>query len=537
MHDPSLVPLRAFVVEILAYAVCELFPQASLLEADISDVGFHYDFMIPQQIPESMLPLIEEKMRSLLKEKLDIRFMEMVPHNAATLLKHHGQHLKAEHIEQIPDAVVPIIQINHFYDLALSNTVPTDWKVALKLFSLEKLEGDVYRIVGSVFPDMKALKTYTKTWKLAKENDHQKLGEKMGLFKKIEIDGKEEWLWLPKGAKLKQILLNWWWKRVEKEGVIPACSSYETFYTPFDFQAQVYQTVFSQNEVVKFGEWGPKHLNCPESHLVGLLKAHHYLSEQSSLFCSPSHLQSECISSLQFIQKTINIFELKHQWVLYKCRPPFIGMDRLWNQYTEEIAKALDLANISYRVKTDHDVHQRIYPKGPKVEVQLADAYGKMWSASKWEVDFHFLRKTAAQKKPQTLMIRRSLLGSLERWIAILIESKEGYLPFFIAPEQVRIIPLKTKNIAYAEKVEAECRKHQIRVNIDQRTIKLGDKVYAAAQEKIPCLVMIGDDEEKHKQITVRSPLFKKENETLSYDQFFERLRILNKEIEGPLEN
>lgn len=493
--------------KVLALAIYEMFPGAQLAGGEVSDLGFSYSFTLPQSIDAEALPLIEEKMRFLIKQAIPIKKMDMMRQNAESFLLHHRQPLLAALALSERDNVIGLVNIGPLYDLCKGEvTDETSGAGAVKLLKILKSpillpNGDSvsgFRIDGAALPDQKELKSFLKMMHAAEAKDHRVVGNEMQLFTPIE--GDDSPFWLPKGTLLWDRLLDFWWKGMQS-------LNFQKVVSPLSIQeashAYLYK-VMSQGTVelpIRFAEWIVKNEKVKKTKNLGLLSARSYLAEEATLFCLEGQVQDELISSLQFIIKTIKIFGFELHWSLIAKSIKKEGALN-WDKSLDDLKKALNAVSISFTL--DKEGRSRF---GPKVEGRIKDAYGREWSGPSLMIDcFHpaKLDLVYQETKQRPVMIRRSVFGSKERFIALLVEHYAGQWPLWLAPEQVRVISVGGKCADYAEKIKAQIEQKGFRVGLDGHKSHLGGKVHAAEREKVPYVVIVGEAEKQNDRITLR---------------------------------
>jgi threonyl-tRNA synthetase len=568
MTKPFLLSIRQSSAEILAYAVTLLFPSTRLLTSEISEIGFTYDFLSDQPLDETVLPLIEEKMRELVKLNLPIQTIEMMRENAAVFFRHLHQPLVAQHIEESLKNIVPIFKMAEFHDYCPPPYESSSSSLgAFKLLKIERLrshlpiigESVITRITGTAFADLPALKAFIKRTDQAKKRDHRLLGKEMGLFSQ-EDAGSGEWFWHPKGACLREILLDWWREehrkqkfqflatpRVIKQSVLKKSG----FYDVLDQQIKVFPNfsldgvdyvltpsllpahslvfrshLHSYRELpIRYAEYGEVYQQRKPSQLWGLLRARAYTVDVAHIFCSPSQVLEELISSLQLIGKTVKMLGFEYHWYLVSRGRKYAGTLDKWDLNLDLLIKALKACGCEYTL----DAAGKAFI-GPRIEVRLIDALGREWKGPFVGIDFNHperfgLHYHGADGEMHTpTMITRSMFGSLERFVAVLVEHYAGVFPLWLAPEQVRIIPVAESHHDYADDLHAGLERAGLRSQVDYRHDKLGAKVHAAEREKVPYAVIVGDKEKKEGLITVRSCSQKIKTSQMKRESFLQNL-------------
>jgi threonyl-tRNA synthetase len=545
----SLQTLRQSAAEILAYAVSDLFPNITLVSGESTDFGFYYDFIATQPIEEQVIPLIEEKIRSVVKEDLPIHSLEMMRENAATLFQHQGQPLKALLIMQASENIVTIFRLKDFYDYCPQPYAKQTQEIAaFKIMQIGpasryiqgKGEIHVMRIQGTAFHDTSSLKKFLKSTETAKKREHRLIGKEMDLFSMQEDVAQGCWFWHPKGTVIREVLLDRWRKehrQLHFQLVASPSIVKVSFNKKFDFfngvveeselpvfdidgVAYTFRTAFAplhaalfRTKLYSYRDLPVRYAECAEVYvpkrsgpLWGMIHARTCCVDVAHVFCTPMQVVEELISSLQFIDKIIKILGFEYQWHLTLRGQKYAGTLINWDRGIEWIGKALEACQLSYA--TDKEDTSFI---GPLVEARLRDALGREWKGPKVGLDFNCperfgLRYQGPDDEMHVpVMLVRSLFGSLERFVAILVEHDAGLFPLWLAPEQVRVISVGEKNIDYARTILETIEKHGFRVGVDFHRDQLGSKIHIAKRERVPYIVIVGDKEEKNGVITIRS--------------------------------
>lgn len=531
---------RLSAAELLAYTVRDMFPTVLLHGAEVTDLGFYYDFFFDQPINEEIFPFIEERMRFLIKRAIPISTLEMMRENAIAFFRHLTQPYLAESLKTIPDLLVQICQIEEFYDLCSLPGVKNTQQIGfIKLIKLEEIpnQRNGVRIHGVVFSDKAQLKAFFKRAEVAKKRDHCQLGQEMALFSFQKESCPGSITWLPKGMILKELLLSWW-KQEHCKQHFQFLSTPKLIHSSFfnQFVPSALKKVFPSVKIddqeyllnphhdwfhalvfnstphtyrdlpIRYAESIDCYSNEKKGTLHGLLRSRTFSADTAQIFCSPSQLRDELISSLHFIHQSVNMLGFRHRWFLCLRGQKFAGTLNQWNETVDLMTEALSECGLEYQLdKESHPFY------GPCVEIRFVDAIGVEWKGPYLGVNFYLPNCFALQYQSQDdrirapIMITRSMFGSLERVIAILIEHTAGLLPFWLAPEQLRVIPVSEKNMAYAWKVLNVIENSKLRASIDHLQENLSAKIHAAKREKIPYLIVLGDKEENKNDITVRS--------------------------------
>lgn len=553
--------LRHSAVELLAAAVCSLFPKVQLVSGEATSLGFYYDFFFPEPISAEQLPFIEDRMRDFIRQGLSIKVMEMMRKNVIELFKHHHQDLKAVLLKANVETLVHVVQIGHFYDLGYPSMVETTQQIGvIKLLDISSLTLSLpgrpnlalTRIQGTAFPDNISLKQFLKRAETAKQRDHRTLGKEMHLFTTFDETCPGCFSWLPKGAVIREILLDWWRQehrrqkyqivstaklikpsildserlslvRFEPEGPSYSLSPPKALLHSLIFKSKLH----SYRELpVRTCEYDEFYEQGREAHLWGLMSARSFTADSAFVFCTREQVLNELISSLQFIDKTFKIFGFEGHWHLIVKNQDARGA-KSWDASQDSLVKALVMCGFNYTIDKDG---KALY--GPRLEMRFTDALGRSWKGPYVYIDHHHPKKFGLRYQGQDdqmhspMMIGRSMFGSLERLTAILVEHYAGELPLWLAPEQVRVIPVGDKQCEYAAQVHAQIEQAGFRTSIDYRKGNLGAKVHAAESERVPYMIAVGDKEEKNKTIALRRYLKEEVQEGMALETFLEQMSL-----------
>lgn len=541
--------LRQSAAELLAYAVTELFPTAILVEGKVTEFGFYYDFISDQLIDTHAIPLIEEKVRGLVKQNFTVHTLDMMRENAAQLFQHKDQPVKAQLVMEALDNIVQVIRIENFYDFCPSPYISETGEItAFKILKIESLqlylptegEVDIIRIRGAAFSDKDRLKKYVKSVKQAKKIDHRQVGKELDLFSQHDDASSYSWFWQANGVAFREILYNLWQdlhrkqhfnflesptlvkqSLIKKSGLLdilpeaanaPICDieGINYLFPPClaPSHALVYQSILhSYKELpVRYAECAQVSSFGKDGSLWGLLNNRLVLSDFAHIFCSPVQVESELISSLQFIDKFIKMFGFDYHWNLGGRGPKFAGTLNQWKKAHDSYVKAFEKCGFTYNYR---EIESGFI--GPFAEALLIDSIGREWKGPRICIDFNTPERFGLRyqgpddEMHMPIMLVRSLYGSFERFTAVLVEHYAGQLPVWLAPEQVRVIPVLENNIAYADEVCKAIRECGYRTRVDYRYEQLGSKIHSAESEKVPYLIVVGDKEEKQRLVTVRS--------------------------------
>lgn len=527
----SLSALRQSAAELLACAFLDVFPGASLAGGGTTEFDFYYDFIAEQPIDEQAIPWLEEKMRALIKQGIAVRTLEMMRENAALFFEHRGQNVLADTIRTAPENIVPIFQLGSFYDYCPPPYIQISSEIAaFKLLEIES-DGVLKRVRGVVCRDKYSLKKNVKAIAAGKKVDHQRLGQELDLFRLDREINPHTWVWLPKGTLLRNILLKLWeeehrnlcFKLVTTPPLIQhsLVAKTDPNSSPIVVQGMEYNiptslapvhaqlfasTAYTYRDLpVRLAECAYTLKKQPE-HLWGVLESRLVYADSAHLFCRSNDVAHELISSLQFINKITKMFSLECNWHLRECGERFSGSANAWVKGLESMRQAFDHCGIPYANEKQEGVAH-----GPMAEAHLIDSLGREWKGPKISIDFHLTERfnlryedaDGIMKRPVLLV--RSLFGSLERLIALLIEHYAGHFPFWLAPEQIRVIAVSSEINCYAKNIATQLNSQGFRATISDRHEPLGLQIKEAERAKVPYMIIVGEKEEKQQLINVRS--------------------------------
>lgn len=543
MNDSS---LRLYSAKLLAYVVCDLFPHAQLVESKENSFGFYCDFLTTPPLNEDFLKLIEERFGQICLHLPESQLMHMMRENTVEFFLHHQQPLLAEQAAQVEENVIDLIKIDNFYDLYPSSMIPDISKItSFKLLSLTRKTNyypalgklEVCRIQGVVFEERHELKKFLKSWAAYQKNQHQKLGPEMDFF----IASRQSVLLLPRGEWTCDYLMDWCrhgyralgYQKISTLGLTPALHTQHSSHSTIEWEEDLYQLPSSQTSIPVFdlGEcryFEEKSLFNPIGldSLDGLLNSQTFRATYAYLFCKMPQLLDEVISCLQFIARTVKVFDFEHQWILYPKAEKNVASKERRLKAIEFLQKALELCGLDYQI--DEASSTRL---GPAIEAKLIDSLGRQWSGPQLEFDFYASKSLKAEP---LWAVRWTALGSIERALALLIEQNEGSFPFWLAPEQVRILPIGEGVAEYAREIRGLMINQNLRVAIDESQQTLGEKIYSATRQRIPYLVILGNKEKRENRMTVR-PFGNHTGKTgVKIESFLQQLQEENK---SPKEN
>lgn len=506
--------LFQFASKLLAYVVSDLFPNSQIVESGTGFYGFYCDFILSPPLTEQFLGMIEERFGQVCLHVPQAQLIHMMRENAVDFLEHQQQSALAEQVAHAEENIVDLIKIDNFYDRYCGDFIPDLAKIgAFKLLSLSRQEvfypalGKlfVHRIQGVVFEERKDLKKFIKLFKHHQRHNHLLLGPEMELFQFTE----QAYIFLPLGEELCELLKRWCrqgyeskgYQKISLGGLNLAPKSGSNLWT-IDWEGESYvlpsdPSPFAIRSYRFFEE--KFYLNPTSSNsLEGLLNSQSYRASTALLSCKTDQLLDEVISCLQFINRTVKVFGFEHQWILYpKAEKNRAASKDRWVKAIEILQKAGELCGLDYQI--DETPSSRL---GPSMEAKLIDSLGRQWNGP--QVEFDFL--SSGQSKSEPLWaIKWTALGSIERALALLVEKYDGCLPFWLAPEQVRILPIGEDVAEYAKEIQGLMVHQNLKVAVDKSSEKLGDKIFKATRQRIPYLVILGDKEKRENRMTIRS--------------------------------
>ncbi len=539
--------LRHSTSHILAQAVLRLFPDAKYTIGPAIENGFYYDFDTEHTFTPEDLGKIEQEMNKIVKEDLIIEKKILSKEDAVKLFQSIGQTYKAEIINEIEDNEVSIYSQGGFTDLCRGPHLPsTGYAKNFKLLSVAGAywRGDeknkmLQRIYGTAFATKEALESYLNFLEEAKKRDHRRLGRELDLFSINEDLGPGLILWHPKGAMMRKIIEDFWRDEHIRRG-------YYFVNTPHIARAEVWKTsghwdfyrenMFSPMEVDK-GSYMVKPMNCPFHIMVykskmrsykdlplrlaelgtvyryeragvlhGLLRVRGFTQDDAHLFVQPEKLEEEIIGVVEFARFMIESFGFKKYNVYLSTRPEkYVGSVENWELATNALKTALETLQVNYKIDLGEGVFY-----GPKIDIKLIDSIGREWQGPTIQVDFNLPERFDVTyvgedgKEHRPIMIHRVVLGSMERFFGTLIEQYAGAFPVWLAPVQVKIVPIADRHTEYANKVYSKLFEKGFRVEVDSRSEKMNAKIRDAEKEKVPYILIIGDREANSDSVSVR---------------------------------
>jgi len=547
-EDPRGVEiLRHSCAHLLAHAVKTLYPSAQVTIGPVIEDGFYYDFSYAAGFEEADLEKIEKKMYELVSSKLPISRSTMPRDDAVALFKAAGENYKAEIISAIPeDEMISLYTQGEFTDLCRGPHVPSTGH--LKAFKLTKLAGAYWRgdstkemlqrIYGTAWPDKKQLDAYLTRLVEAEKRDHRKLGKQLGYFH-FQEEAPGMAFWHAQGWTLFQLVETYvrtlleeydyqevhtpqvlnrrlWersghWEKFRENMFTTHVEDQDYAIKPMNCPGHVMifnQGIKSYRDLpLRISEFGICHRNEPSGTLHGLMRGRSFTQDDAHVFCTEEQIGSEVSTLIDLTYRMYNDFGFEDIEVALSTRPENrVGDDLLWDRSEKALATALEEKEIPFTVQEGEGAFY-----GPKHEFVLRDSIGRRWQCGTIQLDFSMPSRLGAEyvaedgTKKVPVMIHRAILGSLERFIGILMEDTEGKLPAWLSPVQLIVCNIGPRQREYALSVQKHLKNHDLRVECDLRNEKIGYKIRHATLRRIPFILVVGDKEIDAESVTVRT--------------------------------
>ena len=566
--ENKLETMRHSASHVLAEAVLSMFPDAKFGIGPAIEDGFYYDFDLPRSLTPDDLPVIEEKMGEIIKADLPFTYKELTKEEAKKLFA--SQPYKLELIDEIPDDKVGVYEQGGFVDLCRGPHVNSTGEI--KAFKLSNIAGAYWRgnerfpmlqrIYGTAFTSQKELDAHLTRIEEAKKRDHRKLGKELDLFITSDEVGNGLIIYTPKGGRIRAVIEEFWRQEHFANG-------YEILYTPHIGLSKLWETSghldFYQENMyspidIEGQEYYLKPMNCPfhmlayksrtrsyrdlplrwaelgtvyryerSGVLLGLLRVRGFTQDDAHIICTPEQMNSELSEVLRFSLHMWHVFGFQKYKIYLSTRPEkSIGTDQMWQDAENALRRVIDENKLEYEVDEGGGVFY-----GPKIDLKIEDAIGREWQMSTIQFDFNLPERFdmvyigADGQEHRPYMIHRALLGAWERFFGLLIEHYAGAVPAWLAPVQVKVIPVADRHLDHARKIEKEMRNRGIRVEVDDRSERMNLKIRQAQLDKIPYMVIIGDKEVADNSVSVR----RRSGEQLPTQPLATFLKTLTKEI------
>lgn len=574
---------RHTVSHILAQAVKRLYPEVKLAIGPAIENGFYYDFDAPFSFTQEHLDALEAEMKKICKEKLPLERFELPRAEAIKLMEEREEPYKVELIHDLPeDAVISFYKQGDFTDLCAGPHLDSTGRVkgnAIKLTSATGAywRGDsskkmLQRIYGTAFPKKDELDAYLAAQAEARKRDHNKLGRELEYFTTVDVIGQGLPVLLPKGARVVQLLQRWVEDEEQKRGYLltktplmaksdlykisghwdhyldgmfvlgdPQDDSKECFALrpmtcPFQYQVFLNRARSYRDLPMRLGETSTLFRNEDSGEMHGLIRVRQFTISEGHLILRPDQLEEEfkgCLELAKYCLDTVGMLEdctfRFSQWDPNN-KEKYIGTPEQWDEAQGIMGKILDDLGVDYTIGIDEAAFY-----GPKLDIQYKNVFGKEDTIVTIQVDQLLAEQFGMEytdqegKKVRPYIIHRTSLGCYERTLAYLIEKYAGALPTWMAPEQVRVMPMTDRNADYAYEIKAQLEKNGFRVEMDARNEKIGKKIREAQLEKVPYMLVIGDKEQEAGEVAVRD---RRDGKTtvMPLDEFIEKLAYEVKE-------
>ncbi|QZT34976.1 threonine--tRNA ligase [Caldalkalibacillus thermarum TA2.A1] len=552
--EEGLEVLRHSTAHLMAQAVKRLYgsDKVKLGVGPVIENGFYYDMDLPESLSQDDLAKIEAEMKKIVQEDLPIKRRVVSREEALRLYEEIGDQYKLELIRELPeDEEITIYEQGEFFDLCRDPHVPSTGK--LKVFKLLSVSGAYWRgdsnnpmlqrIYGTAWPKQSQLEEYLKQLEEAKERDHRKLGKQLKIFTMSQEVGQGLPLWLPNGATVRRIIERYIVDLEEKWG-------YKHVYTPHLANVELYKIsghwdhyhedmyppmkmdheelvlrpmncphhmmIYKEelrsyrNLPLRIAELGTMHRYEMSGALTGLQRVRSMTLNDAHIFCRPDQIKSEFIRVVQLMNHVYNDFGIKDYYFRLSYRDPnntekYVQNDEMWEKAQSMLKEAMDELGYEY---VEAEGEAAFY--GPKLDVQVRTALGKDETLSTIQLDFHLperfeLEYIGEDGQPhRPVVIHRGVVGTMERFVAFLLEYYKGAFPLWLAPVQAKLLPIASTHVEYAEMVADQLRQAGIRTEVDARDEKIGYKIREAQLQKIPYMFVIGDREIENKTLAVR---------------------------------
>jgi threonyl-tRNA synthetase len=549
--DISIEVLRHSAAHLLAQAVLELYPGTKTGVGPAVETGFYYDFLRDEPFTPEDLAKIEARMKEIARADIPVERLVMTKDEAIGLFEERQQPLKVELIREKGDAAVTVYRQGGFADFCLGPHVPsTGYLKNVKLLSVSGAywKGDekgpqMQRIYGAVFPTAKELEDHLRMLEEAKKRDHRRLGAELDLFSTSDELGSGLILWHPKGARVRAVIEQHWRERHWAGG-------YDILYSPHIGRAVLWQTS-GHLGFYKDSMYSPmlideqpyylKPMNCPfhiqiyksrmrsyrdlplrwaelgtvyryerSGTLHGLLRVRGFTQDDAHIFCTPEQIEGEILRVLDFSVSILADFGFTDNKLELSVRDPknpgkYAGSDAMWRQAEASLVKALETRGYPYERMEGEAVFY-----GPKIDIKIKDAIGRLWQCTTIQFDFNMSERFAMTyvgedgQEHRPYMVHRALLGSLERFFGVLIEHYNGSFPLWLAPVQVAVLPIAERHEAYAGSLDEKLRAAGLRSTVDLSREKVGKKIRQAEVEKVPLILVVGDKEVERGSASLR---------------------------------
>ena len=566
VKDEKIFKARHSLAHILAKALMSLYPNTKLTIGPAIDDGFYYDIDLDKNLTPEDFPVIEKKMKEIINKGEDFKRKVVSKEEALKLFK--GNEYKEEIIKELPEneEVSLYYTGDDFFDLCRGPHVESSRNLQNYAFKIHAVNGAYWRgseknkmlqrVYAYAYPDKKQLQEHINMIEEAKKRDHRKLGKELKLFM-MSPEGPGFPFYLPKGMIVRNLLIDYWRELHTEAG-------YKEIMTPIMLNRHLWETSghwdhYKQNmftSTIDEDTYAIKPMNCPGGVLVyksephsykelplrlgelgivhryeksgelgGLLRVRSFTQDDAHIFMTPSQIKDEIKNVVSLIDKVYKVFNFTYHVELSTRPENSMGSDEDWELATNALKGALDELHLDYIINEGDGAFY-----GPKIDFHLKDTIGRTWQCGTIQLDFQLPQRFELEyvgedgEKHRPIMIHRVIYGSIDRFIGLLIENFAGAFPLWLSPVQVKVLSLTDRNEKYVNEIVERLRKEKIRAEADNRNEKVGYKIREALNEKTPYLIIVGDEEEKNKTISIRGR--GNENKSgLNLDDFILRLK------------
>ena len=549
-ESENLLKIRHSMSHVMAMAVQKLFPKAQVTIGPWTETGFYYDFDNPDPFTEADLKAIKKEMGKIIGRKLPLERIEVSREEAERRIKAQNEPYKLEILARLVEPITLYTLGEQWWDLCAGPHVSNTSELNPKAFELESVAGaywrgdetkaQLQRIYGTAWETADQLSEHRRRKEEALRRDHRRLGKDLDLFSIEDEAGAGLVFWHPRGARMR-LLIEDFWRQAHFEG------GYELLYTPHVADISLWKTsghldfyaesMFGPMEVDE-RQYQLKPMNCPFHVLTyasklrsyrelpirwaelgtvyryerpgvmhGLMRVRGFTQDDAHVFCLPEQISDEILRILNLTERILSTFDFSNYEINLSTKPDkAIGDDAVWELATKGLIEALERKGWAYKIDEGGGAFY-----GPKIDLKIEDAIGRMWQCSTIQLDFNLPERfeldyiAADGSKQRPIMIHRAIFGSLERFFGIMTENYAGDFPFWLAPEQIRLLPVTDEVLGYAEELQDQLKSVGVRASIDRSGDRLGKLIRTGEQMKIPVLAVIGAKEAEQGAASLRS--------------------------------
>ncbi|MEC8440741.1 MAG: threonine--tRNA ligase [Cyanobacteriota bacterium] len=549
-ENDQLLKIRHSMSHVMAMAVQKLFPQAKVTIGPWTESGYYYDFDNPEPFTEADLKAIKKEMGKIIGRKLPLERIEVSREEAEAKIKAQNEPYKLEILAGLQEPITLYTLGDQWWDLCAGPHVENTSQLNPKAFELESVAGaywrgdetkaQLQRIYGTAWETPEQLAEHKRRKEEALRRDHRRIGKDLDLFSIEDEAGAGLVFWHPRGARMR-LLIEEFWRQAHFEG------GYELLYTPHVADISLWKTsghldfyaesMFGPMQVDE-REYQLKPMNCPFHVLTyssklrsyrelpirwaelgtvyryerpgvmhGLMRVRGFTQDDAHVFCLPEQISDEILNILDLTERILSTFDFSNYEINLSTRPEkSIGDDAVWDLATKGLIEALERKGWAYKIDEGGGAFY-----GPKIDLKIEDAIGRMWQCSTIQLDFNLPERfkldyiAADGIKQRPIMIHRAIFGSLERFFGIMTENYAGDYPFWLAPEQVRLLPVTDEVQPYADALLNQLTKAGVRASVDRSGDRLGKLIRTGEQMKIPVLAVIGAKEAEQNAVSLRS--------------------------------